>query len=184
MTSLCLLLAALAVALSAPIGAQTHAEEDHDDRVPAASELRLEAHAAPTPILIPGARRILTEELRARLDRADAPVLFDVLAGELHESLPGAIWLPGAGHGRGFDDAVQIQMAKLLELATTGNKMRALVFFCASKSCWLSYNASLRAVRLGYTQVLWYRGGIQAWLDAGGDVVQLQVAWRRPPEGG
>ena len=189
-------LAALIVLLSAPLGAQIHsgappdapidapveAQEDRDEGVPPTAGLRLEAHSAPTPIVIPGATRILTEALRTRLAGAEPPVLFDVLGGELHDSLPGAIWLPGAGQGRGFDDAVQIQLAKLLELATGGNRKRALVFYCASKSCWLSYNASLRAVRLGYTQVLWYRGGIQAWLDAGEPVVPLLVTWRRPSE--
>ena len=31
----------------------------------------------------------------------------------------------------------------------------------------MSYNASLRAIALGYTNVLWYRGGIEAWKQAG-----------------
>ena len=31
----------------------------------------------------------------------------------------------------------------------------------------MSYNASLRAINLGYTNVLWYRGGIEAWKQAG-----------------
>ena len=31
----------------------------------------------------------------------------------------------------------------------------------------MSYNAALRAIRTGYTQVLWYSGGIEAWKSAG-----------------
>jgi hypothetical protein len=29
--------------------------------------------------------------------------------------------------------------------------------------CWMSYNAALRAIHLGFRQVYWYRGGIEAW---------------------
>ena len=163
---------------------EAHAEEGGDDGVPPSTALRLDAHSAPTPLEIPGAKRILTADLFARMRLPEPPVLFDVLGAEPHESLPGAIWLPGAGQGRSFDDAVQVQLAKLLELATRGNQRRALVFFCASKSCWLSYNAALRVVRLGYKEVYWYRGGIEAWLDAGHAVIALEVAWRRPREGG
>jgi len=31
----------------------------------------------------------------------------------------------------------------------------------------MSYNAAVRASRMGYSQVLWYRGGIEAWKAAG-----------------
>jgi rhodanese-related sulfurtransferase len=41
------------------------------------------------------------------------------------------------------------------------------VFFCSGVRCWLSYNAALRAVRGGYANVYWYRGGIDAWRAAG-----------------
>ena len=31
----------------------------------------------------------------------------------------------------------------------------------------MSYNAALRAINAGYTNVKWYRGGIEAWKAAG-----------------
>ncbi|MND08271.1 hypothetical protein D3C83_307850 [compost metagenome] len=40
------------------------------------------------------------------------------------------------------------------------------MFFCVDTECWLSYNAALRAIRLGYSNVMWYRGGISAWSAA------------------
>lgn len=55
-----------------------------------------------------------------------------------------------------------MRLGRLLEFATRGNRERELVFFCAGPSCWLSYNAALRAARLGYSGVRWYRGGIEA----------------------
>ena len=39
--------------------------------------------------------------------------------------------------------------------------------YCQGTYCWMSYNAALRAINLGYTNVLWYRGGIEAWKQAG-----------------
>jgi rhodanese-related sulfurtransferase len=55
-----------------------------------------------------------------------------------------------------------------------------MVFFCANARCWLSYNAALRAARLGYTGVRWYRGGVEAWGVAGGALVEPSLVWRQP----
>lgn len=30
----------------------------------------------------------------------------------------------------------------------------------------MSYNAALRAINMGFTQVYWYRGGVEAWRQA------------------
>lgn len=148
------------------------ANEDADFGVAPTRELRLGDHAAPTPRGVPGARTIRTPQLRAWLQRdaSGRPVLLDVVSAEEHDSIPGAIWLPGAGHGNGFNDPLQAQLQKVLQALTNGNRRWPIVFFCASAKCWLSYNAALRAVALGYTEVYWYRGGIEAWLDAGGDL--------------
>jgi rhodanese-related sulfurtransferase len=54
-----------------------------------------------------------------------------------------------------------------------------VAFFCAGPRCWLSYNAALRAVRLGYRRVLWYRGGIEAWGAGGGALERPRVVWKR-----
>lgn len=158
------------------------ADEDSDFGVAPVASLRLGNLSAPTPREVPGARTIRTAELRERLRAADTapPLLFDVLGGEQHDSLPGAIWLPGAGRGDAFDDALQAQLARLLRTATKGEADRAMVFFCQGTACWLSYNAALRAVALGYRQVYWYRGGIEAWLAAGGELAPLRLRWRKP----
>ena len=58
--------------------------------------------------------------------------------------------------------------AVALQAAAKGDTGAPLVFFCAGPRCWLSYNAALRAARLGYGNVLWYRGGIEAWGAGGG----------------
>jgi PQQ-dependent catabolism-associated CXXCW motif protein len=163
--------------------AQPPVDEAQDFGVPPSDQLKLVDHASATPLVVPGARTIATAELRRRLQAPleERPLVFDVLS-DPHPSLPGAIWLPGAGLGTGFDDAVQARLAKLLQFMTAGKADRELVFLCSGPRCWLSYNAALRAVRLGYTGVRWYRGGIEAWGEAGGLLREPSVAWQRPAE--
>ena len=64
-----------------------------------------------------------------------------------------------------------------MEEVTGGKKSRPLAFYCVNSQCWLSYNASLRAVALGYTRVLWYRGGVEAWRAAGLPLGQVRKPW-------
>jgi len=167
----------LAVAL---VTAGARADEDEDHGIAPVAALRTTELSAPTPRELPGATTIRTSQLRVRMQSETKPLLFDVLGGEAHLSLPGAIWLPGAGRGESLQDAVQAQLAKTLQAATKGDRMRPLVFFCQGPQCWLSYNAALRAVALGYGAVVWYRGGIEAWLAAGGELAPLRLTWRKP----
>ena len=159
--------------------------EDADFGVAPARELRLADHAAPTPRELPGASTIRTPQLKTWLERDASmrPLLFDVVGGAGHDSIPGAIWLPGAGRGASFEDPVQAQLARTLDTLTGHDRARPMVFLCASARCWLSYNAALRAVALGYREVYWYRGGIEAWIDAGGALAPARMAnWSRPAD--
>src|SRR5258706_929988 len=168
----------LALCLAAPV----RADEDVDYGVAPVATLRTADLSAPTPREVPGAKTIRTGALRESLQTEPQPLLFDVLGGDVHESLPGAIWLPGAGRGLSFTDSVQARLAQTLKAMTKGDRKRPLVFFCQGPQCWLSYNAALRAVALRYQTGYWYRGGIEAWLAAGGDLVALKLTWRNPPE--
>jgi PQQ-dependent catabolism-associated CXXCW motif protein len=165
--------------LAAPAFAQVVGEAQ-DFGVAPTSELRLQEHAAPTPLEVPGARTIGTAELRQllRAQFSERPLLFDVLSEERHASLPGAVWLPGAGLGESFDDELQKRLARTLAQGSGGDRAKPMVFFCANARCWLSYNAALRAVRLGYTGVRWYRGGIDAWGRSGGALIEPKLVWR------
>lgn len=158
------------------------ASEDADHGVAPTAALRTQELSAPTPREIPGAKTIRTAELRQSLVSGAQPLLFDVLGGDAHASLPGAIWLPGAGRGESFTDSVQFQLARTLEATTKGDRTRPVVFFCQGSRCWLSYNAALRAVALGYQSVYWYRGGIEAWIEAGGELAPMRYAWRKPSD--
>lgn len=166
----------LAGAIPAPqVLAQGFADEDRDWGVAAIPYLRGAPFTAPTPLSIPGANVIGTGGLKDILADASTNrhILIDVASGEGHLTLPGAIWIPGAGRGTSFVDPVQSGFADLLGKMTSGDRQRPLAFFCVSAQCWLSYNAALRAVAAGYTRVYWYRGGIDAWRAAGLPLVAI-----------
>lgn len=167
--------AALLLVCAMQSQAQGLADEERDWGVAPSAELRRAPYTAPTPTVIPGARTVRTDELKRLLDtERGKPLLIDVASGAEHVTLAGALWWPGAGRGANFLDVIQGEFATRLEQATGGNKARHLAFFCVNSQCWLSYNASLRAVALGYTQVLWYRGGVQAWRAAGLPIGQVR----------
>jgi len=142
------------------------ADEDRDWGVAAAPSLRRADYHAPTPREIPGARVMLTTALKALLDRESGVVLVDVLGDPPHPTLPGAYWLRHAGLAEFPGDELP-RLEATLEKLSGGDRHRPLVFFCLSSECWLSYNAALRAVAFGFRDVIWYRGGVAAWREAG-----------------
>jgi PQQ-dependent catabolism-associated CXXCW motif protein len=122
---------------------------------------------SPTPTEIPGGQLITTKGVLQLLQngRGSGAIILDVLGSP--KRLPDAIFAAEASHAGSFSDSVQRQLENLLEQATHGNHDVPLVLYCQGPHCWNSYNASLRAVSLGYTNVLWYRGGLEAWQRAG-----------------
>jgi PQQ-dependent catabolism-associated CXXCW motif protein len=119
-----------------------------------------------TPTTIPGAKPILTPDLDALLKSNRRVVLVDALYGKHETSIPSAIRIFKVGLPGTFEDDVQFRLARTLRTLTSNKLDTTLVFFCAGMRCWESYNAALRALRLGYTDVLWYRGGLNAWRKA------------------
>jgi PQQ-dependent catabolism-associated CXXCW motif protein len=170
-----LLLAAL---VAGQCAAQGLADEERDWGVAPPDRIRAAPYTAPTPTTIPGATVISTRLLNTLAAGAaqDRPVLVDVASGEGHATLPGAVWIPGAGRGTSFVDPLQARFIELMARLTGGDKARPLVYFCVNSRCWLSYNAALRAVAAGYSRVYWYRGGLEAWRAAGLPLVAIEAA--------
>jgi rhodanese-related sulfurtransferase len=147
--------------------------ERQDLGVPPTKALHAGAMHGPTPNAIPGGQLITTKGLVSLLNGGQAPALvLDVLGGP--EKIPGAQYAVPAAQAGSFDDQTQQQFGQYLQQATGGNKEYPLVLYCLSPECWMSYNASLRAINLGYTNVLWYRGGIESWKQAGQPVQPAQ----------
>lgn len=139
--------------------------EQQDFGVAATDQLHGGAMHGPTPTQIPGGAVIGTESLHSQLQQSQPILLFDVLGGA--EGLPGAQNALGAAQAGSFSDRVQADFGQYLGQVTGGNKGAPMVFYCLSVQCWMSYNAALRAIHLGYTKVHWYRGGFEAWQAAG-----------------
>ncbi len=157
-------------AIRPPPTEATAGNESQDFGVAAPSKLHSGPMHGPTPTSIPGAQTITTLALVQLLKGSGSQVrVFDVLGGP--ERLPGALNAVPAHQAGSFDDAVQRDFGNFLQQVTQGRKELPLVFYCQSTMCWMSYNAALRASRMGYHQVLWYRGGVEAW-KAGGQALQ------------
>lgn len=137
----------------------------------------------PTPASIPGGQLITTKGMVALVQGKQAPYfLFDVLGGP--EMLPNAMPAAWASQPGAFNDQIQLQFSQMLAQGTQGRKDFPLIFYCLSNQCWMSYNAALRAINAGYTNVLWYRGGLEAWKAAGLATQPAQQGYQQPPQQG
>lgn len=156
---------------------KSYGGEDRDWRVSPTTELRTSAYHAPTPRTIPGGRVVSTVDLRAMRAGEPKPYLIDVLGGNSHRTISGAFWLAGSGAGD-LDAGASQRFLDAVAKFAAGDKNRPIVFFCADSECWLSYNAALRAIAAGYTNIMWYRGGLAAWFHAGLPMTQSEpFAW-------
>ncbi len=163
-------------AMPAPAG-----NELQEMGVAATDRLKAEPLHAPTPTAIPGGRAITTAELvRLLKDPKSGALVFDVLGAA--QTLPNAFYATPAAQPGDYNDQVQRDFGNFLRQTTQGKQDRPMVFYCRNDHCWMSYNAALRAIKLGYRQVYWYRGGIDAWQQAGGPLAaRNQTGTSRQP---
>ena len=144
---------------------QVFSYEDKDWNVQPESSPQGPPYGKPTPTSIPGARVITAQQLKALLDLHTEIVVIDVLDSAKRTTIPHAYWLPGAGAAR-FYAAEKSRFSAALDKLAGSNKDRPIVFLCVSSECWESYNASLHAIDAGYKDILWFRGGTNAWSGA------------------
>lgn len=138
-----------------------------------------------TPASLRGAIVIDAEGLERLMADAD-PVLIDVGPADrkppsmaenapwmpAHRSIPGAVWMPGAGSGvddEKFSAAFRDRVAQL----TDDDLDRPIVTFCHPE-CWGSWNAGKRLLGLGYRKVFWFRDGVEGW-QAGREPVTVKA---------
>ncbi|WP_395665231.1 rhodanese-like domain-containing protein [Methylocella sp.] len=129
-----------------------------------------------TPKTLKGARVIDAAGL-ARLAESGAPVLIDVGPADrrppalgpdavwmpAHRTIPGAVWMPGAGEGTP-DPAFADAFARRAAALTGGDLSRPVVAFCHPE-CWGGWNAARRLVMLGYKNVYWLPDGVEGWQE-------------------
>ncbi|HEX2539547.1 MAG TPA: rhodanese-like domain-containing protein [Caldimonas sp.] len=153
--------------------------ETQDFGVAPTAELRPTAQLhGPTPTTIPGGKVVGTRQLaqwmQGQQGQQGKVLLLHVVGSSTH--LPNAIPATPASQGGRFDDPVQNEFGEYLQKATAGDRSRLVVTYCQGVRCWGSYNAALRAIRMGYTNVHWYRGGMEAWQQAGLPLLDASAA--------
>jgi PQQ-dependent catabolism-associated CXXCW motif protein len=176
-----LALAAVAVAtlLGAPVAAEDGAVAVNAAK-PAAEpdDYRMNDYRSPVPATLKGAEVVTVAAAKALHDQGGsvfvdvyprAPKPDNLPAGTvwrdpIHETLPGATWLPNTGYGV-LSPQAQGYLEKGLAALTGGDRTKPLVFFCL-RDCWMSWNAAKRAMTLGYTHIVWFPEGVDGWKEA------------------
>ncbi len=142
-------------------GMRDHADEDADFAIPADNRLHPNTDG-PTPLALPGARTIRTDELITLIaDRR--PTAIDCLKWFNGTSIPGAIglrYLCGPGD---LNDLTQDHLRTKMRALTRGDLAAPVVAVGWNSENFGGRNLALRLVALGYTHVYWYRGGREAW---------------------
>jgi PQQ-dependent catabolism-associated CXXCW motif protein len=196
----------LTVVMTSGLSYNNPEQEWTNFRVSPQGELKREV-ASNTPLSIPDGGVIATGQLETAIKRGTLEGVPMLVIDALRRStpprrsvIPGAEYIEYAGDYGTFEDDVQQRLKEELRQLTKGNFDMPLVFFCQGARCWESYNACLRAIKLGYRKVYWYRGGIDAWKAAhhGYDIdfsripldwpeviptlLAIKQAWRPDPE--
>jgi rhodanese-related sulfurtransferase len=172
LSGLCIVLAVASA--GGAVYAAEYANESKDFGVSEMKSPKGPPYASATPMTVPGGKTVTTDELKAMLGSENKPVLVDALASSV--MIEGAAGLgAGIGEQRMFGRERDM-FPKALEALTGGDKSKPIVFYCRSSSCWHSYNASLHAIDAGYTNIFWYRGGIDAWRASRGTTVPYSMS--------
>ncbi len=119
-----------------------------------------------TPRALPGAKVIEAGAVAAEMQRG-ARYIDTRNAAEFKEGhVPGAVLVPYVEKSAKDPDfnAAEDQF----EVARLGADRNApLIFGCNGPECWKSFKAGQAALKAGYTQVFWFRGGFPEWRSAG-----------------
>lgn len=167
---------AAARAAIVPPAERHHANEEFGGGLARAGDaLRTQRLRDITPAQLAGIRTVATGDLAAWLRAAAPPVVVDV--GQAAESLPGALalWNGGLAFDDARDDEAFDARFRALLARIAPDRAAPVVFYCESRQCWQSVNAARRALRAGWQQVAWYRGGLESWRAASLPLAPAQV---------
>lgn len=158
-------------------GLRDHVSEDADPGLPTDEGLRSGKRFPPTPVGAPGLPLVRTSELKALVDAANGggepplllstncPLCFDI-------DIPRAVSVPGAYIRGSLDDHARQGLKSWLDRQLNGQTSRRLITFSWNAEQWHARNLALELIALGYPNVSWHRGGVEAWDVAGYRVVE------------
>jgi PQQ-dependent catabolism-associated CXXCW motif protein len=130
-----------------------------------------------TPFGVTGAAVVGAADVAALKEDPRKPLLIDVASGSQRSTVPGAVWLPGAGLCDREAPDMQAKFEARVAALTGNDKTRPVVVFCPNKNCWLSYNGAIRLARAGYTDVRWFRDGTDGWRNSGRALAAVEPGW-------
>jgi PQQ-dependent catabolism-associated CXXCW motif protein len=153
---------------------------------PEPENYRTDEYRKPVPATLKGAT-VLTPDQASDLWTKKAATFIDVYprapkppnlpAGTFwrepaHHSIDGAIWLANVGYGV-LSPQAEDYFKSHLEKISGADKAKPMVFFCL-RDCWMSWNAAKRALTYGYSNVMWYPDGTDAWQEIGLPVIDVK----------
>lgn len=120
-----------------------------------------------TPRALAGATVVDAKTVQAMLDAKKARYIDTRNDAEFAEAhVPGATLIPYVE--KSLKDPDFDSKVDSFNVASLGaDKNAVLVFGCNGPECWKSHKASIAAIKAGYTNVNWFRGGVPEWRGAG-----------------
>jgi malonate-semialdehyde dehydrogenase (acetylating)/methylmalonate-semialdehyde dehydrogenase len=119
-----------------------------------------------TPASLPGTRVIDVAEAKALIEKGTK--VFDVRLPEEfdHGHIPGSLLVPyDEASAKEVDFIASEDKFDLRKLPADKNE--TFLMYCDGTICWKSYKAAHMAIQNGWKNVLWFRGGLPAWKEAG-----------------
>lgn len=119
-----------------------------------------------SPTSLPGAKTVLAAQAKSLIEQG-IPV-YDVRGQqEFNEGhVPGAIHVPykeASAKEPEFDASDDsFELGKLPQ-----DKNSALLMYCDGTTCWKSYKSASMAIKNGWKNIIWFRGGFPEWKAAG-----------------
>jgi thiosulfate/3-mercaptopyruvate sulfurtransferase len=114
-----------------------------------------------------GYKAITADDLKKRMDATKEILIVDTMPFEesyKQRHVPKAVQIEfPIPEMKEMNDAKKAEFLKILG----PDKDRLIVFYCGFTECTRSHNAAMWAVKLGYTNVYRFPGGIEGWAQAG-----------------
>lgn len=114
-----------------------------------------------------GYKLVMTDELKKWIDAKEPMLIVDTMpleASYKKNHVPGALQ---------FEFPIEPLPEMTAEAKANFEKLlgpdknKKIVFYCGFTKCTRSHNGAIWAKKLGYTNILRYPGGINAWMEAG-----------------
>jgi adenylate cyclase len=158
-----------------------HVSEDADAGLPMTEGVRSANLIDRTPVGAPGVSTIRTSELRALIGDGEAsasgdlPLLLSTICSNcLRVAIPGTNFVPDVYRNGVLDDVKRQALKVLVDRLLRGDRTRRVITSSWNAAFWDARNLAIELVALGYPNVSWYRGGLEAWDVAGLKVTRLK----------